>query len=134
MTWTFAQAQEAMHEASRNHREACEEIARAGQAAAAAERAADVAIHRRAAQLRADGVASSSCVDIAKREPEISDLRAAARAADAVYQSARAAAQRRLSDRADTRALADWAMRREQQDGSLHDDQRLAWSGTGGAA
>lgn len=128
--WTIDEARQAANLASAQQKAAETDLKSAGQALAAAEQAYRCALAQSITRLRAEGVAWTSCSDLARGNQDIATLRFKRDVADGVYEAAKAALWRHNADRRDVHQFAAWSMRRELAEHGGTDD-RLAFTGGG---
>jgi hypothetical protein len=99
----------------------------AAQALADAERAYRIALARKITSLRAEGLAATTCADVARGSEEVADLRWKRDVAQGVRDAAEQAAWRLSADRRTIQGLSDWAARRELAEHG-QPDSRVAWT------
>jgi hypothetical protein len=106
-------AREAAHKASEKQRDVEDELRQASRDLAAAERAYRRKLSERMVELKAAGLAITACADVARGEPEVSDLRYERDVAEGVLEAMRQQAFRRGADRKDVHQLLVWSERRD---------------------
>jgi len=128
MSWSFDQAQTAMHDAAANQRAAESALRKAVREHAEAERHYRSLLAQALVRLRAEGLAATACSDVARGEPDIAEARYRRDIAAGMVEACRQELFARSSDRRDVARLAEWSQRRELAEGNGTDDSRLSWS------
>lgn len=123
--YDWSEAKAAIERASLNMKSAEEFTREAFKMAGAAEKAYRVALARRIVELRADGTPATVCLDLAKGDPQIADLRYRRDVAEGVKEAAKSATWRHTADRKDLTGLVEWS-RRVAPDGQLEPIRRAA--------
>lgn len=131
--WTFDEARKAANLASAQQKGAEQALREAAAKLAEAERAYRMALAQTITRLRADGLAATTCADVARGTKEVADLRWARDVAQGVRDAAEQAAWRHSADRKDVTAFASWSARRELAEHG-QPDARLAWGHAGPVA
>jgi hypothetical protein len=109
----FTRAREASAEASRDQQAAEDQIGEKTRAYAAATEAYRKALALKTWELRREGVAWTSCGDLARGDAEVAALARARDEAEGYLQIATHAAYRRSADRRDTERFITWSMNRD---------------------
>lgn len=125
--WTFTEAQTAANLASAQQKGAEASLREAAQKLADAERAYRMALSQTITRLRAEGVAATTCADVARGSKEVADLRWSRDVAQGVRDAAEQSAWRLSADRRTIQGLSDWAARRELAENG-QPDSRVAWT------
>lgn len=116
--YTFQEARAAATKASRNQVAAEEFIKTSARAFALAEEAYRVALAEEIVNKHAEGVAWSTCGDLARGDKRVAMLRRNRDIAEGVRDAAVQACWRRGADRRDTEAFIDWSKRRDLAEGN----------------
>lgn len=111
--WSFEEAQRAANAASAQQKNAEEALRVAARGLAEAERSYRVALAQTITQLRADGLAATTCADVARGTKQVADLRYARDVAQGVRDAAEQSAWRLSADRRTIQGLSEWSQRRE---------------------
>lgn len=106
-------ARDAAHRASELQREVEDRMRSAARELAEAERVYRKKLSERILALRAEGVAATTCSEIARGEKDVADLRYERDVKAGVLEAAKQEAFRRGADRRDIDTLLNWSMRRE---------------------
>ncbi len=114
--YSFGQARKAAEAASRAQQAAEDALRAAARDAAEAERAYRQALSETILRLRADGMAATTCADVARGDKRCAELKYARDVADGVREAAVHGAWRRAADRRSTELLCTWSMRRQMAD------------------
>jgi hypothetical protein len=109
--YDWAEAKAAIERASQNMKSAEEFTREAYKLAGAAEKAYRVALAKRIVELRAEGVPATVCLDLAKGDAAIADLRFRRDVAEGVKEAAKSATWRHTADRKDLTGLVEWSRR-----------------------
>jgi hypothetical protein len=110
----IADAREAAHRASELQREVEDAIKAASRDLAEAERRYRKALAEKIVTAHADdGIAWTTCADVARGDKAVADLRYARDVAEGVLDAMRQQAFRRGSDRRDLDTLLNWSMHRD---------------------
>jgi hypothetical protein len=123
-TWTFGDAVRQFNTVKAQQAKAEATLRDAWKDYAAKERAYRVALAKRITELRRDGVAATTCSDLARGADDIAQLREAAHLAEGVRDAAQSALWRHSGNRHDARSLAEWSMRRELAENGAPDPTR----------
>lgn len=126
--WTIGEARQAANLASAQQKGAEQALREAAAKLAEAERAYRMALAQTITQLRAEGLAATTCADVARGSKAVADLRYHRDVAQGVRDAAEQSAWRLSADRKDVTAFASWSARRElAEHGGT--DNRLAFTG-----
>ena len=107
--YSFDEARQAITQASQNMKASEDFTRKAYEEHAAAERAYRVALAKKIIELHAEGVAWSSCSDLARGDRDVADLRYRRDVAAGVREAAQSATWRLTADRKDLLALVEWS-------------------------
>jgi hypothetical protein len=111
--WDFGQARLACRDASQAQIAAEESMKNAAKDHALAEERYRKALAVEIVTLHNDGVAWSTCADLARGDDKVAELRRKRDIAEGVREAMVQAAWRRAADRKDAQRFADWSQRRE---------------------
>lgn len=95
-----------------------------------AERAYRKALAIRILELKAEGVAATLCLDLAKGDKQIADLRYKRDVQEGVREAAKASVWRHTADRRELEQLVEWSMRRDLAEG--YGEPQWTQEGVGG--
>lgn len=119
--YDFGEAKAAIERASLAQRHAEEEIRGAYGNYGATERAYRKALAQKIVELRADGVPATVCLDLAKGDSRIADLRYNRDVAEGMKEAATSSVWRHTADRRELEQLVSWSMR-VSPDGQYEDE------------
>lgn len=111
LPYDYPEARAAVERATVAQRNAEDEIKRAAEGYAHAERAYRIALASRIVELHADGAAWTVCQDLARGDRKVADLRYLRDVAEGVREAAQSAIWRHTADRKDLARLIDWSRR-----------------------
>lgn len=109
--WTIDEARQAANLASAQQKGAEAALREAAAKLADAERAFRVALAQTITQLRADGLAATTCADVARGTKTVADLRYTRDVAAGVRDACEQAAWRLSADRRTIQGFQEWSMR-----------------------
>jgi hypothetical protein len=109
--WTISEARQAANLASAQQKGAEAALRDAAKALAEAERAYRVALAQTITQLRAEGLAATTCADVARGSKDVADLRYHRDVAAGVRDACEQAAWRLSADRRTIQGFQEWSMR-----------------------
>lgn len=111
--WTFGETVEHINLAKASQAGAEAALRDAWQDYASKEQSYRVALAKRITELRAEGIAATTCGDLARGDEKVSALKFARDVAEGVREAAQSALWRHTGNRRDATGLAEWSMRRE---------------------
>lgn len=106
-------ARQAAHRASELQREVEDRLRKTSRDLAEAERAYRKKLSERIVELKAEGMAATTCGEVARGEKGVADLRYQRDVAAGVFEAAKQEAFRRGADRRDVDTLLNWSMKRD---------------------
>lgn len=112
-TFDFTEARAAINTAKAAQASAEQAVRDAFSTYGNAERAYRKALAIKILELRAEGIPVTICLDLAKGDRRIADLRYARDVAEGVKEAATSAIWRHTADRRELEQLVDWSMRRD---------------------